>query len=81
VRAARHCSGVNKDDLVRAVQEERTGREDDGGATPSERRQTVGDQRFRMRVDRACGLIENEHVGIGAQRGGERDALTLPTGE
>ena len=54
----------------------------DGGAPgPWRSAQPLGDPRLGVGVDGARGLDEHEHLGVGEQRAGQREALALAAGE
>src|SRR5438034_5204235 len=80
-RAVLDDAAVEQDDrAVRDLHGREALRRDEHGSSLDRGAQVVDEQALGLRVDRAQGIVEHEHVCARDERARERDALALPAG-
>ena len=72
---------IQDQDGVRVYQRGKPMRDNDHGAALCDPSQVGIDDRFALGIERTSGLVEDQELGVDQKRAGDRDPLTLPTGE
>src|SRR2546422_2801376 len=66
-------------DLIRTANRRKTVGDDESGAAPTQRLQSILDQRFALTVEARCGLVKNQNFRLGENCASNSHALALST--